>query len=139
VMYAIAVWRPNHETLESLQRIILRPLRLVLGLPRSTPTNDVLAEFNLPPLERARDMQLLTLEHRFAQLPAGHLAADQFRSLREPAALDYIPAVAPPYDFFVRERSRRPPPKQRRPSRSVAAVLALSPVQFVRFRSVSSE
>jgi hypothetical protein len=139
VMYAIAVWRPNHETLESLQRIILRPLRLVLGLPRSTPTNDVLAEFNLPPLERARDMQLLALEHRFAQLPAGHLAADQFRSLREPAALGYIPAVARPYDFFVRERSRRPPPKRRRPSRPVAAVSALSPVQFVRFRSVSQE
>ena len=152
VLYGIALWRPNEETIETLQRIILRPLRLVLGLPRTTPANDVLAEFNLPPSERARDIEILNFDRRLLSLLEGHLAADRLRELRLPRAPDRIPAVANPYAYYVNERTRSRPAhrKPRKPSmtarvnaivRSLQAKWSeqMSPETFVRFRSVSSE
>jgi hypothetical protein len=150
VLYGIALWRPNEETMANLQRSILRPLRLVLGLPRTTPTNDILAEFNLPPLERARDIELLNFDRRLLALPVGHLAADRLRQLRLPAEPARIPAVANPYAYFVNERRPSVRRKPRRLSLTARANALIrrwqleNPEQlllqkFVRYRSVSSE
>jgi hypothetical protein len=139
VMYAFACWRPNRETVEALQRVILRPLRLVLGLPRSCSASDVLAEFNLPPLHRARDTQLLVLTERLSSLPAGHLAADLLRSQRGPTMSNRIPAVARPYDYFVREKpSRRKPPKRRAKLPLLRVPAPSKPAMFHRYRSVAT-
>ena len=67
--YGLALWRPHAEDYDALMRVLCRPLRSALGLPRSTAAVDVLAEFGIAPAV-LRMRALLALRSRYGSLNA---------------------------------------------------------------------
>jgi hypothetical protein len=78
--YGLAFWRPTKQQLDSLQTIILKPLRRVLHLSCATPVLAVCAEFNIPTVEQLRDSLVLAAAQRLHHLPNTNPAAVNFRA-----------------------------------------------------------
>lgn len=70
--YGLPLWKMTKNQLHRLQSIIVRPLRMVLGLPRTTHYASILVEVGLPNLKSYIMMNTLMFYRRIRQLPQQH-------------------------------------------------------------------
>jgi hypothetical protein len=66
------------EIYSKLESLLIRPLKIILGLPRSAPNLAVLAECGISSIDIWKDKLTFQLAHRIAGLPQDHLSYQQF-------------------------------------------------------------
>lgn len=64
ITYAIAFWLPSSRHITSLQSLVVKPLRLVLGLPKKTSIADILYECRVPFLKTYREYAIIKYASR---------------------------------------------------------------------------
>lgn len=70
--YGLPFWVPTLEQLDRLTSVVVRPLRLALGLPGQTSRESILVEFMLPALRDFQDACVLRLLRRLLNVPEEH-------------------------------------------------------------------
>lgn len=81
--YALPIWRPTLAQVKTFQRCIVYPLRLCLGLPRTTSYTGILIECAIPDVQLWMEHLVLRLARRVVLLPRGHSARDCFELSRD--------------------------------------------------------
>lgn len=81
--YALPIWRPTSAQVNMFQRTLIYPLRLCLGLPRTTSYVGILVECAVPGVRLWIEHLALRLARRVVQLPRGHSARECFELSRD--------------------------------------------------------
>jgi len=78
ITYGWPVWRPTVTMIQRYHSIIIRPLRTVLGLPRTAPTLPLLVEVAIPAINHMYHQYTIRFFNRLNALPVGHLNRSLF-------------------------------------------------------------
>jgi hypothetical protein len=70
--YAMPLWNMTKLQCTRLLSIVTRPIRLVLGLPRTSHYRSILVEVGLPNIQSYRMMNTIMFYRRIRELPATH-------------------------------------------------------------------
>lgn len=72
IAYALSLWEPTEQQLNTLQSIMLLPMRRCMMLPISAPRCAQLCESSLPSLHTYRQYLIIKLQQRISNLSLTH-------------------------------------------------------------------
>jgi ribonuclease HI len=78
ITYGWPVWRPTATMIKRYHSIIIRPLRTVLGLPRTAPTLPLMVELAIPAITHMYHQYTIRFFNRLNTIPANHLNKSLF-------------------------------------------------------------